>query len=72
MALPLEVSPPEVKRRIDAGERLYLIDVREPNEYAQARLEGAQLIPMRSVPGALQSLETSADDGTLIVYCQSA
>lgn len=69
MLLPLEVSPQEVKRRQDAGEKLHFIDVREPHEYALARLEGAELIPMRTVPGALQSLEARADEGTLIVYC---
>jgi rhodanese-related sulfurtransferase len=69
MPLSLEVTPQEVKRRMDSGEKLYLIDVREPQEHAQARLEGAQLIPMRTIPGALQSLEAHADDGTLIVYC---
>jgi rhodanese-related sulfurtransferase len=65
----LEVTPQEVKRRQDAGEKLHLIDVREPHEYAQARLEGAELIPMRTVPAALQTLEARADEGTLIVYC---
>jgi rhodanese-related sulfurtransferase len=69
MPLPLEVSPQEVKARQDAGEKLYFIDVREPHEYAITRLPGAQLIPMRTVPGALQSLEAFADEGTLIVYC---
>ena len=65
----MEVSPQEVKRRIDAGEKLHLIDVREPHEYAQARIEGGELIPMRTVPGQLQNLDARADEGTLIVYC---
>ncbi len=65
----MEVSVQEVKRRLDAGEKLHLIDVREPHEFALARLEKAELIPMRAVPGELQTLEARADDGTLIVYC---
>jgi rhodanese-related sulfurtransferase len=69
MQLPLEVSVQEVKRRLDAGEKLHLIDVREPQEFALARIENAELIPIRSVPGALQTLESRADDGPLIVYC---
>ena len=68
-APPLEVDPQEVKRRLDSGEKLHLIDVREPHEFAQAKIEGATLIPMRSVPGELQDLEARADEGTLIVYC---
>lgn len=69
MATPLEVDPQEVQRRIDSGEKLHLIDVREPHEFAQAKIEGASLIPMRSVPGELQDLEKRADEGMLIVYC---
>jgi rhodanese-related sulfurtransferase len=69
MSLPMEISVQEVKLRIDAGEKLHLIDVREPHEYAQARIEGSSLIPMRSVPAELQNLEARADEGALIVYC---
>jgi rhodanese-related sulfurtransferase len=69
MALPFEVSPQEVKQRLDAGERLHLIDVREPHEYAQARIEGGDLIPMASVPVALQSLDARADEAPRIIYC---
>ncbi len=69
MAIPMEVQPADVKRRLDAGEKLHLIDVREPHEYAQARIEGAELIPMRTVPAELQSLDARADEGPLIVYC---
>ena len=46
-APPLEVDPQEVKRRLDSGEKLHWIDVREPHEFAQAKIEGAALIPMR-------------------------
>jgi rhodanese-related sulfurtransferase len=69
VALPFEISPQEVKQRLDAGEKLHLIDVREPHEYAQARIEGSELIPMRSVPAALQDLDARADEAPLIVYC---
>jgi rhodanese-related sulfurtransferase len=69
MAARLEIDPQEVTRRMDAGEKLHLIDVREPHEFAQAKIAGAALIPMRSVPGELQELETRADEGPLIVYC---
>jgi rhodanese-related sulfurtransferase len=66
---PLEVDPRDVKQRLDSGEKLHLIDVREPYEFAQAKIEGAILIPMRSIPGELQDLDARADEGTLIVYC---
>ena len=69
MALPLEITPVEVKKRLDAGEKLYLVDVREPHEFAIAKIEGAVLIPMRAIPGELQDLEARADEGPLMVFC---
>ena len=68
-ALPLETTPQDVKRSLDAGQRLFLIDVREPVEFQIARIQGAELIPMRSVPSDLQRLEACSDQGPLIVYC---
>lgn len=67
--LPFEISPQEVQSHIDAGEPLVLIDVREPNEFAITRIEGATLIPMRSIPETLQELEAKADESTLIIFC---
>jgi rhodanese-related sulfurtransferase len=67
--LPLEAIPQDIQRRIDAGEPLMLIDVREPEEYAITRIDGATLIPMRSIPANLQQLEAKADEATLIVFC---
>ncbi len=68
-ALALEITPQDIKRRVDAGERLTLIDVREPSEFQTARIAGAELIPMRTVPAQLQRLEAAADDSTLVVFC---
>jgi len=68
-ALPLETTPQDIQRRIAAGERLLLVDVREPAEFQLASILGAELIPMRTVPAQLQHLEAAADDATLIVYC---
>jgi rhodanese-related sulfurtransferase len=65
--IPLEVSPSEVKARIDSGEAVRLIDVREVQEHQLTRIEGAELIPMNSIPRHLQDLD---DDGPgLIVFC---
>lgn len=46
-----------------------LIDVREPVEFAIARVAGAQLVPMQSVPAELQRLEALADEHELLVMC---
>ncbi len=69
MSLPLEITASEVSQRLAAGEKLHLIDVREPNEFAITKIEGAELIPMRQVPGELQSLEARADEAPLMVFC---
>jgi rhodanese-related sulfurtransferase len=67
--LPLEITPLEVLRRLQAGEKLVLIDVREPGEFQLARIGGAELIPMRSVPAELARLDAQADEAPLIVFC---
>jgi len=67
--LPLEITPHEVQRRLQAGEKLVLIDVREPSEFQLARIGGAELIPMRAVPAELSRLDAQADHTPLIVFC---
>lgn len=68
-APPLEISPLEVKSRLEAGERLRLIDVRESQEYQICHIEGSTLIPMREVPQHLQELDSAEGDEVLIVFC---
>jgi rhodanese-related sulfurtransferase len=64
-----EISPREVAELQKSGKPISLIDVREPNEWAISRIEGASLVPMNTVPANLQSLEGQADESALIVYC---
>ena len=64
-----EISPREVADLQRSGKPILLIDVREPNEWAISRIEGASLVPMNTVPANLQSLEGQADSSDLIVYC---
>lgn len=67
--LPYEISPQETKAKLDAGERVILVDCREPLEHAIGHLEGAHLIPMNNVPARLSTLESVADESLVIVYC---
>ena len=69
MPIAMEVSPQEVKSRLDAGEKLVLIDVREPDEHQLTRIEGADLIPMNTIPARLQELDGLADEAPLIIFC---
>ncbi len=68
-SIPIEVTPADVKRRLDSGERLFLIDVREPHEHQQASIQGADLIPMRTIPANLQTIEGHSDEGPVVVFC---
>jgi rhodanese-related sulfurtransferase len=65
--IPLQITPREVKERLDNGEKLRMVDVREPFEFRQAQIEGAELMPMRTVPKALDSLEE--EKAPLILFC---
>ena len=67
--LPFETTAKDVKQRLERGEPLFLIDVRQPEEYAIARIDGSELVPMNTVPEAVNSLEAKADEGTLVVFC---
>ena len=61
MASPYEVTPQAAKEQLNDRKETTLIDVREPEEFALARIEGAELIPMGTVPAELQKLEGLAD-----------
>jgi rhodanese-related sulfurtransferase len=63
----IEITPKEVKRKLDKGEKLRLIDVREPFEFEHVRIEGAELIPTRSVPRAVPLFEEEQE--LIVVYC---
>lgn len=58
-----------MKNLLDSGDPVYLLDVREPEEHAVARIDGAELIPMGSIPANLQAIEAKGDDARVIVFC---
>lgn len=65
----LELTPQQIEAKRAAGESLCLIDCREPEEWALCRIEGANLLPMRSVPANLQQLDGQAEATLLVIYC---
>ena len=67
MSLPLEITATDVKTRLDAGEKVALIDVREPFEHAICSITAAELIPMNSVPARLQDIEAKSDAAERVV-----
>jgi len=63
----LAVSVEQAHALLEAGKAV-LIDVREANEFAAARIEGAVLAPLSEMPGAWEAL-TFPGDKTIIVQC---
>ncbi len=46
----------ELKDRLDKGDNLFILDVREPHEYSMAKIEGSVLIPLGTLPTSLEKL----------------
>jgi adenylyltransferase/sulfurtransferase len=63
-----EIAAAELKRRLDAGDPLEVIDVREPHEFAIAKIPGTRLIPLGSLSEHLHELDTAR---TYVVHCKS-
>ena len=68
MAIVPDIGPQELKRRLDAGETLTVLDVREPWEIKLASLPGTLNIPLNEVPARLGELDPHAE---LIVMCHA-
>ena len=66
---PFEIAPQEVKQLLENGTGLKLVDVREPGEHQICRIEGAELIPMGTVPQHLTRLDDLAEETRLVVFC---
>src|SRR6266704_3157411 len=63
----VEVTPRELQSRLSRGEELQLIDVREQFEWDIARLPGARLVPLATLPEVAETLDHGRD---IVVYCK--
>jgi molybdopterin/thiamine biosynthesis adenylyltransferase/rhodanese-related sulfurtransferase len=63
---PIEITALDLKRRIEAGEDVQLIDVREPYEFASSRLPKATSIPLGHVVARRSELDPSRE---AVLYC---
>lgn len=68
-AIP-EITPTELKARLDRGDRLEIIDVREPYEWEIANLGelGARLIPLGELPDWVDQLDRESE---IVLQCRS-
>ena len=62
-----EISVEELKKKLDAKEDFFLLDVREPHEYQICNLNG-YLIPLNDLPKRVSELDPSKD---MVVHCRS-
>ena len=61
-----EMTPEELKRRLDAGDDLLVLDVREPHEYQICNL-GGHLIPLNDLPKRVSELDATRE---IVVHCK--
>src|SRR5437763_4373352 len=61
-----EIQPEELKSRLDAGEDIFILDVREPHEYQICNLHG-YLIPLGELPKRAHELDSSRE---IVVHCK--
>jgi adenylyltransferase/sulfurtransferase len=62
-----EITVHELKARLDRGEKLFILDVRNPNEYQICHLSGSVLIPLSELPHRLHEIPK---DQEIVVHCK--
>jgi len=62
-----EITPRELRDRLDRGGDLFILDVREPHEYQICNLKG-HLIPLGELPRRVHELDSSHE---IVAYCRS-
>ena len=62
-----EITSVELKQRLDRGDALRIVDVREPNEYQINRIPGSVLIPLGDVPKRQNELDPNDE---IVVHCK--
>src|SRR5581483_9556764 len=61
-----EMTVEELKRRLDAGDDLFVLDVREPHEYQICNI-GGHLIPLGDLPNRVNELDSSRE---IVAHCK--
>src|ERR687886_2906048 len=62
-----EMTATELKERLDRGDDIQIIDVREPNEYAYARIPNSIHIPLAQVVGRMSEIDPQRET---VVHCK--
>jgi len=62
-----EITPRELKARLDRGDDVFILDVREPHEYQICQI-GGHLIPLGDLPRRVNELDSSRE---IVAHCRS-
>jgi len=62
-----QIQPADLKKLLDAGQPVLLLDVRQPEEHAFCALPGSVLIPLGELMGRVS--EVQSEGVTVVVYC---
>ena len=65
-----EISTASLHARLDAGESIILLDVRQPEEFAEKSIPNAILIPLGDLPDRVDEIEEFRDK-EIVVICRS-
>jgi adenylyltransferase/sulfurtransferase len=63
-----DITVEELKARLDRGEKVFILDVRNPPEYEICRISGSLLIPLGDLPVRVKELDA---DREIVVHCKS-
>ncbi len=63
-----QITATELKKRMDAGDDIQLIDVRQPDEYAFAKIEGAKLIPLGEIVSRMDEINPNRET---VLHCKA-
>jgi sulfur-carrier protein adenylyltransferase/sulfurtransferase len=62
-----EISATDLKARIDNGDDIQIIDVRQPDEFEFARIPGSKLIPLGEVVSRISEIDSSKET---VIHCK--
>jgi adenylyltransferase/sulfurtransferase len=62
-----EITATDLKNELESGKDIQLIDVRQPDEYAFARIEGSKLIPLGEILHRMSEIDENRDT---VIHCK--
>lgn len=66
--MPRQIHPTALAKKLEAGEPVYLLDVRQPWEHEHCRLADSTLIPLGELPDRIAEVEVPPG-AAVVVYC---